>query len=59
MTPDAMAEWRRGGPRPGVMPCGTNAAYIRHYRHGEKPYDACREAKSAYERGRRGRQESA
>lgn len=31
--------------------CGTEAAYRRHLRHGEKPCDACREATNARRRG--------
>lgn len=27
-----------------TRPCGTEAAYRRHYRRGEKPCAACREA---------------
>ena len=29
-----------------VKPHGTPAAYRRHYRHGEKPCEACRQAES-------------
>jgi hypothetical protein len=29
-----------------VKPCGTLSAYRRHYRHGEKPCLACRQARS-------------
>lgn len=29
-------------------PCGTVAAYFRHYRHGEKPCQACKEAHNAH-----------
>jgi hypothetical protein len=32
---------------PDVKPCGTDAAYARHYRHGEPIDDACRAAHSA------------
>jgi len=32
---------RRNGPEPSE-PCGTLAAYRRHYRRGEPPCDACR-----------------
>lgn len=31
------------GPEP-VQPCGTYAAWQRHYRRGEKPCDACTDA---------------
>ncbi len=31
------------GQRP-MAPCGTDAAYKRHLRHGEVPCDSCREA---------------
>jgi len=27
-----------------VKPCGTLAAYRRHYRHGEQPCEACKKA---------------
>lgn len=30
----------------GAQPCGTPAAYRRHYRLGEKPCDACRQAEA-------------
>jgi hypothetical protein len=33
--------------------CGTTAAYIRHYRRGEKPCPACKEANVAAARDRR------
>jgi WhiB family redox-sensing transcriptional regulator len=29
---------------PRLQPCGTLAAYTRHYRNGEKPCAACRDA---------------
>lgn len=28
-----------------LKPCGTVAAYMRHYRRGEEPCDACLQAK--------------
>lgn len=31
-----------------VKPCGTNAAYRRHKRHGEKPCESCRQAHHRY-----------
>ncbi|MBA9003688.1 hypothetical protein [Thermomonospora cellulosilytica] len=31
-----------------LQPCGTHAAYMRHLRRGEKPCDACRAARRAY-----------
>jgi hypothetical protein len=31
-----------------VQPCGTVAAYRRHYRHGEKPCWSCRQARSRW-----------
>ncbi len=44
-------EWRaRHGARtgqigrPATQPCGTEAAYRRHLRHGEAPCEACRTA---------------
>ena len=33
-----------------LKPCGTVAAYRRHTRHGEEPCDACKAAKSRYEK---------
>ena len=36
---------RRNGPEPSE-PCGTLAAYRRHYRRGEPPCDACRIARN-------------
>ena len=35
-----------------LKPCGTQAAYKRHLRHGEEPCDACKEAE--YSRKRKG-----
>lgn len=35
-------------------PCGTMAAARRHYRNGEKPCEACREAELKYQRARKG-----
>ncbi len=29
-----------------LKPCGTNAAFERHYRYGEKPCDPCRAARA-------------
>jgi hypothetical protein len=41
-------------PRTGANPtCGSLAAYQRHKRRGEEPCDACRAARSRYERERR------
>lgn len=34
-----------------LKPCGTRAAYTRHYRNGEPIDDACREAFNAYTAG--------
>jgi hypothetical protein len=31
--------------RPVTQPCGTMAAYQRHYQHGEDPCDDCRRAR--------------
>ena len=31
-----------------LMPCGTDAAYRRHRRHGEEACPACKEAHSLY-----------
>lgn len=33
--------------KPELQPCGTNAAYARHIKHGEVPCDACRAAHAA------------
>lgn len=33
-----------------LMPCGTRAAYLRHYKRGEPIDDACRDAYNAYYR---------
>jgi hypothetical protein len=41
--------WR---PRWNLEPCGTLAAYRRHSRAGEKPCEACREARNAANRVR-------
>jgi hypothetical protein len=37
---------------PSVLPCGTPAAYRRHYKKGEKPCQACREGYNASRRNR-------
>lgn len=34
----------------GLQPCGTWAAVMRHYRHGEELDDACREARNEHMR---------
>lgn len=34
--------------RPAVMPCGTNAAYVRHLAHKEPACQACKAARAAY-----------
>jgi hypothetical protein len=36
-----------------VKPCGTGAAYRRHYRRGEKPCLACRQWRSRLDRDQR------
>jgi cytidine deaminase len=36
-----------------VKPCGSTAAYRRHYRHGEKPCFACRQAWSRFREDQR------
>ena len=36
-------------PRQSLNRHGTNAAYMRHWRRGEKPCDLCSKAHSAYE----------
>lgn len=33
-----------------LKPCGTLAAYRRHYLHGEKPCEPCAEANRAYQK---------
>lgn len=35
-----------------LQPCGTIAAYVRHYRNGEAPCEACHAARVAYDRSR-------
>lgn len=37
-----------------LKPCGTFAAARRHWRNGEDPCDACREAELEYQRARLG-----
>lgn len=32
-----------------LQPCGTRAAYQRHYRNGEKPCRPCRDAYNSYQ----------
>ena len=34
--------------RPAFRPCGTLAAWRRHYRHGETPCQACKQAWSRW-----------
>lgn len=34
-----------------LKPCGTNAAYVRHVKHGEPTCQPCRDAHAAYIRG--------
>jgi hypothetical protein len=41
------------GARWAEKPCGTLAAYRRHYRHGEKPCESCRQACSRWEQDQR------
>ena len=41
--------WR---PSWNLEPCGTLAAYRRHSRSGEKPCEACRQARNAANRAR-------
>ena len=43
-------EYRRRPMPFELKPCGTDAAYRRHRRHGEKPCDTCREAHNARKR---------
>lgn len=49
-------ERRRNGPPPppASAPCGTNAAYVSHYRRGEKPCDDCIAARAIYVAQRKG-----
>ena len=35
-------------PKRELAPCGTNAAYVRHHKHGEAPCAACTEARREY-----------
>ena len=44
---------RRALPGRVLKPCGTLAAYQRHYRRSEEPCDPCRAARSEYDRVRR------
>ena len=37
-----------------LSPCGSMAAARRHWRNGEDPCDACREAELEYQRARKG-----
>lgn len=39
-----------------LSPCGSMAAARRHWRNGEDPCDACREAELEYQRAKRGSQ---
>jgi len=49
LAPEAGREPGKVG-RPATHPCGTNAAYKRHQRHGEPPRAACRAAWAEYQR---------
>jgi hypothetical protein len=45
-------------PQPGARwsdpePCGSQAAYRRHYRHGEEPCASCRQAEARRQADRR------
>lgn len=40
-------DWRRPEPKP-LRPCGTQAAYRRHQRYGERPCVKCCEANAQY-----------
>lgn len=42
--------------RPPLQPCGTNAAYARHRKKGERPCDECLEARARYIRAWRSSQ---
>ena len=44
---------RRRARRGDAQPCGTTAGYSRHYRDGNAPCPACREAHSIAHRARR------
>lgn len=50
---------RRNKGRPTPQPCGTPAAYRRHFTHGETPCDACRVADGAHRRARRAERDAA
>lgn len=41
-----MGRGQRGWSEEYLQPCGTTAAYRRHYRHGEKPCERCRQAEA-------------
>ena len=43
---------------PSDHPCGTNAAYFRHYKNGEKPCQACRLAQNTYRNDQRAKRRS-
>ena len=51
--PGAAAPERVSGSKPGLLPCGTNAAYGRHLHKGEKPCPACTQAHADYTAERR------
>ena len=53
-------KWKRSAPRKSranpdrqLAPCGTKAAALRHWRHGETPCDACRKANAADKQARK------
>lgn len=49
----ARHEARTGQPgRPATQPCGTRAAYDRHFRKRERPSKACRAANAAHQRAK-------
>ena len=47
--------YRLGSRWTDTRPHGTTAAYRRHYRHGGKPCEACRQAEARYQAGKRDR----
>lgn len=55
-------KFQNGGPRPRgreLAPCGTRAAYVRHYRAGEQACDPCKAANAAFEAERKQRTKAA
>jgi hypothetical protein len=47
--------WGDEQPKPDLKPCGTNAAYNRHIRYGEKACQPCKDAHADHTRAFRPR----